>query len=105
MIECIRYTPVNKSTCLGVTTIRVHKWGVKISGISLHQKDGKRWVNFPARVVDLNGETKYYPYISFDERSHKDKFCEMVKQAIDVHAAAQAALPDQEQKETGECPF
>ena len=93
MLECVRYSPVNKSTCLGVATILVPKWGVEISGISLHQKDGKRWVNLPARIVDDGIEKKYYQYIRFLDRDHKDKFCEMVKQAIDVHAMAMDAMP------------
>ena len=78
MIECIRYSPVNRSTCLGVATVFVDKWGVEISGISLHKKDGKRWVNLPTRII-TDGETKkYYPYIKFREPAHKDKFCELV---------------------------
>ena len=103
MFKCVRYSPVNKSTCLGVATIEVPKWGVEISGISLHQKDGKRWVNLPARIVDDGVEKKYYQYIKFSEKDHKDKFCEMVKKAIDVHAAAMAAMPETEEGE--ECPF
>ena len=86
MIECIRYTAINKSTCLGMATIHVPKWKTKISGIALHQKDGKRWVNMPSRVVEENGEKKYYPYIYFDDKETKDLFCEEVKLAIDNHA-------------------
>lgn len=111
MFKCISYTPVNKSTCLGVATIEVPRWGVEISGISLHQKDGKRWVNLPSRIkeeetVDENGEKKivkkYYQYLRFPVKEHKNKFCEMVKQAIDTHAAAMNAMPIQNEEE---CPF
>jgi len=83
MIECISYTPLNKSTCLGIATLRVSKWGVTLSGITLHQKDDQRWVNFPARVIEEGGKVKYYPYISFDKKEHKTKFIELVKNAID----------------------
>jgi len=119
MIECLRYSPVNKSTCLGVATILVKKWGVEISGISLHQKDGKRWINFPARIVEpLQGNSyqneeaqedqkpKYYPYLKFVEKSHKDKFCEVVKKAIDVYNEKIASQNQFEDKmPEGEVPF
>jgi len=85
MLECVSYTSVNKSTCQGVATIRVPKWGIKISGISLHVKDDKRWINFPSRIKKNGKETEYYSYISFDKKDHKIKFCEMVKQAIDAY--------------------
>lgn len=102
MIECIRYTPINKSTCLGVATVFVPKWGVEISGIALHQKNGKRWINLPARIVEEGNEKKYYSYIRFPVKDHKDKFSEMVKQAIDTHAAAMDAMP---KKDDDEIPF
>ena len=86
MIECIRYTAINKSTCLGMATIHISNWKMTISGIALHQKDGKRWVNLPSRIVEENGEKKYYPYIYFDDKDTKDKFGEAVKKAIDEHA-------------------
>jgi len=103
MIECVRYSPVNKSTCLGVATIFVPKWGVEISGISLHQKDGKRWVNLPARIVEEGPEKKYYPYIRFREKEHKERFCDMIKKAIDANAAEKDILPEQNNDE--EIPF
>jgi len=88
MIECVRYTPINKSTCLGLATVFVPKWGVEITGISLHEKNGKRWVNLPSKLVEEGEEKKYYPYVRFRDRELKDKFCELVKQAIDTHIAS-----------------
>ena len=89
MIECIRYSPVNKNSCLGVATVLVEKWGVEISGISLHEKNGKRWINLPARIVSaeegaVDQKSKYYPYIKFVKSDHKHRFCEIVKKAIDI---------------------
>jgi len=82
-----------------VATIFIPKWGVEISGIWLHQKDGKRWVNLPARMVEEEGNKKYYPYIKFRDRENKDKFCELIKDAIDVHAvklSIEERAPEQE---------
>jgi hypothetical protein len=89
MIECIKYTPVNKSTCLGFATIFIEKWGVEIYGIALHQKDGKKWVNFPAKVYEKEGVTKYLPYFRFPIKEHYIAFCEAVKKAIEKHALQQ----------------
>lgn len=85
MIKCVRYTPVNKSTCLGVATIFVPKWGIELNGITLHQKEGKRWINFPARMQEDGTEKKYYPYFRFKEKTHKEMFCELIKKAIDTY--------------------
>lgn len=100
MIECIRYTKINRGTCLGLATIFIPKWGVELSGIALHMKNGKRWVNLPAREVSEPIEVspehpdgikkKYYQYMRFPKRDHKDKFCDLIKQAIDAHSKATA---------------
>lgn len=88
MIKCIKYSPINKKTCLGVATIFVEKWGIEIYGITLHQKDGKRWINFPSRKYEdkETGEMKYLAYFRFPEKDHYIKFCDAVKSAIDEYA-------------------
>jgi len=87
MFECVNYIPVNKNTCLGIATIHVPKWKMTMTGFRLHQKDGSRWIQFPFRkTTDKEGKEIYPPNIWFDDKETKDKFCELVKDAIDRHA-------------------
>jgi len=91
MIECTKYTPINKGTCLGSLSVYVDKWGLDIYGITLHQKNGKRWINFPSRMYEKDGEKKYVPYFRFKDAQVYEKFCEEVKKAVDKKATLDRA--------------
>jgi hypothetical protein len=98
-IECIRYTPINKNHCLGIATIFVPKWGVEINGITLLQKDGRRWISFPSKQYEKDGEKKYMPYFRFPNADHYNLFCQAVKEAIERHAQTTADSDNQYVKE------
>ncbi len=85
MIECIRFKSVAKGSLLGFADIFIPKWGIEIFGISLHMKDGKRWVNFPSKEIKTEGETKYFPHLRFREKLHMEEFSKRVKEAIEKH--------------------
>jgi len=88
MFECVNYIPINKNTCLGIATIRIPKWKMTITGFRLHQKEGKRWIQFPFRkTTDKEGKEIFPPNIWFDDRETKDKFCKFIIQAIEESAA------------------
>ena len=55
---------------------------------------GKKYIQVCTHVVQAHDMTA---------REYKDKFCEMVKEAIDVHAVAMEAMPKQDEVE--ETPF
>lgn len=98
MIECIKYIPVNKNTCLGFVTIYVDKWDMEISSIALHQKDGKRWISFPYKEYEKDGVKKYSPYFRFSKPANYKLFTEAVKAAIDKHALTHAEQPKVEEQ-------
>jgi len=99
MIECIKYTPVNKNTCLGFATVYVDKWDIEINSIALHQKDGKRWISLPFREYEEEGQKKRYaPYFRFRKPDNFKKFTEAVKAAIDKHALTHAEPPKAEEQ-------
>ena len=85
MFECIRFTSYNHGTLRGFADIFVPKWGVEISGFTLYEKEGKRWVNAPSKEYqDKDGSTKYKPVFFFKEKDLWEKFMINVKEAIDV---------------------
>lgn len=99
-IECLHYRPHSTGNLLGFATIFVTKWGLEISGCSLHQKNGARWVNLPSReYTDDSGEKKYAPILRFKEKAHYDAFVVAAKQAIEAYAKANAAQAAPQAKE------
>ena len=81
-IECIKYTPVNRGTCVGLASVYVSSWGLDIHGLSVHQKDGKRWLNLPSKEYEKDGEKKYFNCIYFRESDKHKLFCEHAMRAI-----------------------
>ena len=102
-IECIRYTPINKNTCLGIAGIFVPKWGLEIYGLTLHQKDGKKWINFPSSMYEKDGEKKYAPYFRLRDADSYNRFCTAVKEAIEKFVASENKQV--EELDDGEIPF
>jgi len=82
-IECIKFRKFDKGTLKGFADIWVPKWGLELYGITLHEKEGRRWVNFPANTYEKEGETKSAPHYRFRNKDHWTLFCEKVKEAID----------------------
>jgi hypothetical protein len=81
-IKCIKYKPYHKGHLLGFADIFVPKWGVEIYGLTLYEKDGRKWVNFPSRSYEKDGEKKNAPYFRFPESEHYTLFCSQVREAI-----------------------
>lgn len=87
MIECLKYKPVNKGTLLGYADLFVPKMGIEIFGCSLHQKDGRRWINLPSReYTDNKGEKKFFSIIRFPNKAHMEEFSKQAKEAIERKA-------------------
>lgn len=88
MIECMKYKSVNKGSLLGYADLYLPKVGIEIYGCSLHQKDGRRWVNLPSKeYTDGNGEKKYAPIVKFPNKFHMDEFAKQAKEAIEKKCA------------------
>ena len=69
MIECLKYKPINKGSLLGYADIFVPKMGLEIFGCSLHQKDGRRWVNFPSKNIPMTMVKKNsFRFYAFETR-------------------------------------
>jgi hypothetical protein len=65
MIICTKYTPINKGSIMGVFSVIVDKWGIELYDLTLFRKNDRKWVNFPSKKYEKDGETKYFPYYRF----------------------------------------
>jgi hypothetical protein len=65
---------IDKGTLIGAFDIELPS-GLKINGVMLFQKDGRRWVGFPAKpFVKPDGTKSYAQLLEFSSREIADKF-------------------------------
>lgn len=93
-IECLKFQSVNKGSFVGFADFYIPKTGLEIYGCQLFQKDGKRWINMPAREYTNDaGEKKFASYVRYRENTHKDMFNELALKAIDKKCAEMQNKP------------
>ena len=62
--------------------------GLILNSLMLHQRNGARWVAFPAREwVNAQGEKQYAQFVEFADRRTADKFRDALLDALDKHLA------------------
>jgi len=85
-IEITRFTPYQKNTTLqGFLAVRLTETGLEIRDIALHQKDGNRWLQLPAKPYKKQDGGKGWSYIlNFHKKEHSNKFQEVVLKALDA---------------------
>ena len=71
-VECKFYRPTQRNGFLQAhLDLYFPEMGVTFKDLSLWEKDGKRWLNMPARSYqDKTGNKKYAPYIVFDDAKY-----------------------------------
>lgn len=93
MIECIKFVSYSKGTLLGYADFYIPKMGLEIYGCQLHQKNGRRWVNFPAKeYTKPDGEKGYSFIVRFRDKDHQSKFGEEALKAIDAYCQKEGKL-------------
>ena len=110
MVECIRFNSVVKGHLQGFADLYVEKWGLEIRGCSMYMKDGKRWINFPAKEFTTpEGEKAYAPHVKFRDKDNMSKFTEAAKKAIDdwckQNPQNNEKTEEKPQFDDSECPF
>ncbi len=71
----IKYHHIGKGKLQGTFSLQIPKWGNFIIKDMSYFVDGNRkWVNFPSKQFEVNGEKKYMPYNSFEDISTTKNF-------------------------------
>ena len=95
----VDFKPFVKNTLRGFCTI-VLPSGMAIHSCTLHEKDGKRWISFPAeKFTNKDGEVSYKRLIEFADRATADKFRDQALEAIDRYRLEQ----QQQSQPVGAC--
>lgn len=64
------------------------------SGMTYHTKEGKRWVGFPSKPYEADGETKYQNILYIPDDGRWKKFQILCLQALDVVLGEQEITSD-----------
>jgi hypothetical protein len=94
MIKCLAFRAYTKNTLRGFADLLLVRTGLVIRDCCLHERDGKRWISFPARqFTDQNGEIKWQALIEFASgaREQREQFRKQALEAIHAAAPTEAA--------------
>lgn len=72
MIEIISFNSYRKNTLEGFLVVRLIESGLEIRDIALHQKNGNRWLQLPAKPYRKKDGGKGWSYIlSFHKKTRR----------------------------------
>jgi hypothetical protein len=85
-MEITKYKEINKNSLQGTFTLKIPKWGdFLIHEMTYFKKDSNRWVSFPSRGYEKDGEKKYYSYCFFEDPAVLKSFSNKVLAALDIY--------------------
>ena len=90
-VALLEWKAVRKNTLRGFAKVRLGR-SMSIKDIATHVKNGRRWVQLPAKpIINQDGTAKkddagkilYVPVIEWTDREAADRFSQAVIEAID----------------------
>jgi hypothetical protein len=85
-IEIVSFRKLEKKTLIGFCTVRLTNAGLEIRDATVHQKDGKKWVNLPSRPYEKeDGFTGYSYIVKFVDKDRYFQFQKAVLQELDKY--------------------
>ena len=77
MIECTKFKEYENGFLKGFADFYIDKWGVEINGCPVFEKDGREWINLPAKEYQNEaGEKKFASFMRFRDDELKKVFNE-----------------------------
>ena len=85
-IEIVDFRQIERNTLKGFVTARLPAVGLEIRDLALHEKNGSRWLQLPARPFDKTDGGRGWNYIiSFYQKPTYNQFQEMALKALDAY--------------------
>jgi hypothetical protein len=83
-IKCRSFKRVEKNTLRGFVTLKITPPGLVVIVICLHEKNGRRWLSFPAKPYqDKEGKQQWWPIVEIEDRETLRRFQTAGLAAID----------------------
>jgi len=74
-LEIQNYKHLGKGYLQGTCDIKIPLWGnFIIYGISIFEKDGKKWISFPSREYEKEGQKKWFQHCRFESENMSEAF-------------------------------
>jgi len=81
-VACLKFRAFEKNTLQGFVDLETY--GITICDCTLHLKEGKRWVSFPARPYKTqDGKDSWVPLVKIHDREYYFSFQRAALEAID----------------------
>jgi hypothetical protein len=91
-VKVSNFVGIHKNTLVGKCDCILPP-GMKINGLMLHEKSGKRWVQIPSKEwISPAGDKKFFPIVGFENREAEDRFGDSVLPAVEAAFKAAGAL-------------
>ena len=82
-----RYKAIGKNTLIASADLEIAAWHLRIRGVMLHEKNGKRWIQLPSREwLGPGGKPQYAIMVEFLDEAVKDRFQAAALAAFDAIA-------------------
>ncbi len=89
-ITCDDWRGLRRNTLLGFAAIQIKELHLTIRDVAVHEKDGRRWAQLPAKpqvkdgalVTGGGGKIQYFPIMEFDGRETRNAFSNAVCAAV-----------------------
>jgi hypothetical protein len=87
-IKILSYRAYSKNTLRAFIEAELPS-GLVIRDLTLHEKNGRRWVSFPARQYQKDdGTSSWVNLVYFPDREKNDKFQELILDAVAAYLRA-----------------
>jgi len=92
-VVCTAFKPFERNTLKGFADLWLRGARLNIRGCAVHEKNGKRWVQLPAKpqldkdrelIRDAGGKIQYAPVMEFDSREVADRFNAAALKAVEA---------------------
>lgn len=96
-IEIVNFKKYEKNSLRGFLTVRLDQIGLEIRDIALHQRNGSRWLQLPAKPYKKPDGSQGWNYIvSFYEKPRFQQFQEVALKALDAFQCQEKRNQDHE---------
>lgn len=82
-IEITSFKPYTKNTLRGFLTLRLTNIGLEVRDATLHEKNGKRWIQLPSKAYQKDEKTLWTAIVDFYDKARSEQFQKAALEAID----------------------
>lgn len=85
MIQIVDFRFHQKNTLQGFLTVLLSDVGLEIKDIALHRKDGRSWLQLPAKpYAKPDGSQGWSYFLTFIDKNHFQRFQEVALKKLDT---------------------